>query len=212
MSAVEEQILKPYHQTDRFSLYEGDCRSVLPLCRLKQGVRFAMTGMAESYEVYQLVSSQKIAVKKAIRTDVVNVVPRLKTMLAGIAVAFSSLPFLRLPVGATVARWSSQVLRMQYPDTISIPARARTKLALTSAVDCVTRGSLVLTATANAKQPNFLFKFSCDSDMLARGRARLTAPVFETSGRNREGIRACLTCNDNSHPSIIDQRDRRVYA
>lgn len=29
--AVEEQIVKPYHQTDRFSLYEGDCRSVLPI-------------------------------------------------------------------------------------------------------------------------------------------------------------------------------------
>lgn len=31
MSLVVEQIVKPYHQTDRFSLYEGDCRSVLPI-------------------------------------------------------------------------------------------------------------------------------------------------------------------------------------
>ena len=31
MSAVVEQIVTPYHQTDRFSLYEGDCRSVLPI-------------------------------------------------------------------------------------------------------------------------------------------------------------------------------------
>lgn len=31
MSVVVEQIVKPYHQTDRFALYEGDCRSVLPI-------------------------------------------------------------------------------------------------------------------------------------------------------------------------------------
>lgn len=31
MVVAEEQIVKPYHQTDRFSLYEGDCRSVLPM-------------------------------------------------------------------------------------------------------------------------------------------------------------------------------------
>lgn len=31
MAVVEEQIVKPYHQTERFSLYQGDCRSVLPI-------------------------------------------------------------------------------------------------------------------------------------------------------------------------------------
>lgn len=31
MAAEELQIVKPYHQTNRFSLYEGDCRSVLPI-------------------------------------------------------------------------------------------------------------------------------------------------------------------------------------
>lgn len=31
MAAEEKQIVKPYHQTNRFSLYEGDCRSVLPI-------------------------------------------------------------------------------------------------------------------------------------------------------------------------------------
>jgi DNA modification methylase len=31
MSTAVEEIVKPYHQTDGFSLYEGDCRSVLPI-------------------------------------------------------------------------------------------------------------------------------------------------------------------------------------
>jgi DNA modification methylase len=31
MSAAWDHQIKPYHQTDRFSLYEGDCRSVLPI-------------------------------------------------------------------------------------------------------------------------------------------------------------------------------------
>ena len=30
MSAVVEQVMVPYHQANRFTLYEGDCRSVLP--------------------------------------------------------------------------------------------------------------------------------------------------------------------------------------
>lgn len=31
MAAEAKQIVKPYHQTNRFSLYDGDCRSVLPI-------------------------------------------------------------------------------------------------------------------------------------------------------------------------------------
>lgn len=31
MSAVVEEMIVPYHQTNRFSLYEGDCRIVLPI-------------------------------------------------------------------------------------------------------------------------------------------------------------------------------------